>query len=201
MQTSLIKVVGVFAFGLALTLLSGCSEKKPVFQSVDITGVPYAKNFVLTDHEGRQRQLSDFQGKVVVVFFGFVQCPDVCPTSMLELAQVKKLLGSDGERLQGIFITVDPERDSPELLKAYMQNFDPSFLAMYTSPEQLSALAKEFKIYYKKVPGKTETSYTIDHTAGSYVYDTEGRLRLFTRHASGAETLASDIRLLLQEAK
>jgi protein SCO1/2 len=194
------KLSVALAVGMALTVATGCSEKKPVFQSVDITGVPYAKDFILTDHDGKQRQLADFRGKVVVVFFGFVQCPDVCPTSMMELAQVKKLLGADGDRLQGIFITVDPERDTPEVLKAYMQNFDASFLALRTSPEQLPALAKDFKIYYKKVPGKTETSYTIDHTAGSYIYDTQGRLRLFTRHASGAEKIASDIALLLKEA-
>ncbi len=196
-----VKLSVALVVSVALYGTSGCSEKKPVFQSVDITGVPYAKNFVLTDHDGKQRQLADFRGKVVVVFFGFVQCPDVCPTSMMELAQVKKLLGKDGDRLQGIFITVDPERDTPEVLKAYMQNFDSSFLALSTTPEQLPALAKDFKIYYKKVPGKTETSYTIDHTAGSYIYDTQGRLRLFTRHASGAEKIASDVALLLQEAR
>jgi protein SCO1 len=189
------------AVAIALGVASGCSEKKPVFQSVDITGAPYAKDFVLADHHGQQRQLADFRGKVVVVFFGFVQCPDVCPSSMMELAQVKQLLGAEGDRLQGIFITVDPERDTPEVLKAYMQNFDASFLALYTSLEQLPALAKDFKIYYKKVPGKTETSYSIDHTAGSYIYDTQGRLRLFTRHASGAEKIAADVSLLLQEAR
>lgn len=127
---------------------------------MDITGADYARDIPLTDHNGQARHLKDFAGKVVVVFFGFTQCPDVCPTSMQELAEVKKMLGKDGDRLQGIFVTVDPERDTPEVLKAYMANFDPSFLALYGSPEQLAAVAKDFKIYYKKVDGKTPTSYT-----------------------------------------
>jgi len=179
-------------------LLAACSESKPQFKSVDLTGADYAKDFQLTDHNGQPRSLKDFQGKVVVLFFGFTQCPDVCPTSMAELAQVKKLLGKDGDKLQGLFITVDPARDTPELLKAYMANFDPGFLALRGTPEQLAATAKDFKVYYKKVEGKTPTSYTMDHSAASYVYDTQGRLRLYTRYGTGAEALASDIRLLLQ---
>lgn len=179
--------------------LQGCSDKKPQFHSVDITGVNYGKQFALRDPTGAERKLSDFSGKVVVVFFGYTQCPDVCPTSMIELAQVKKLLGKDGDKLQGVFITVDPERDTPAVLKAYMESFDPSFVALYTSIDKLPELAKDFKVYYKKVDGKTATSYTIDHTAGSYVFDTKGALRLFARHASGAETLAADIALLLQQ--
>ncbi|RYF44089.1 MAG: SCO family protein [Comamonadaceae bacterium] len=182
----------------ASTLLAACSETKPQFKSVDLTGADYAKDFQLTDHTGQPRSLKDFQGKVVVLFFGFTQCPDVCPTSMAELAQVKKLLGKDGDKLQGLFITVDPQRDTPELLKAYMANFDPGFLALRGTPEQLATTAKDFKVYYKKVEGKTPTSYTMDHSAASYVYDTQGRLRLYTRYGTGAEALASDIRLLLQ---
>ena len=181
------------------TALLGCTESKPQFNSVDITGVNYGKKFTLNDHNGVERNLTDFAGKVVVVFFGYTQCPDVCPTSMMELAQVKKLLGKDGDKVQGIFITLDPERDTPEVLKAYMESFDASFLALYTTTNNLPTLAKEFKVYYKKVDGKTATSYTIDHTAGSYVFDTKGALRLFTRHASGAEKLASDIKLLLKQ--
>lgn len=186
-------------FALCGGALQGCSEKKPQFHSVDITGANYAKQFTLNDTTGAQRQLSDFSGKVVVVFFGFTQCPDVCPTTLMELAQVKKLLGKDGDRLQGVFITVDPERDTPEVLKAYMESFDASFIALFTSKDKLPELAKDFKVYYKKVDGKTATSYTIDHTAGSYVYDTKGTLRLFTRHASGADKLASDIAVLLKQ--
>ena len=148
------------------------------FRGIDVTGAEYARDLPLTDHNGQQRSLKDFAGKVVVVFFGFTQCPDVCPTSMQELAEVKRSLGADGDRLQGIFVTVDPERDTAEVLKAYMGNFDPSFLALRGSPEQLAAVAKDFKVYYKKVEGKTDTSYTMDHSAGSYVYDPAGRLRV-----------------------
>ena len=133
----------------------------------------------------------------MVLFFGYTQCPDVCPTSMAELAEAKKLLGADGDKLQGLFVTVDPERDTPEVLKAYMANFDPTFLALRGTPEQLAEMAKEYKVYYKKAEGKTPTSYTMDHSAASYVYDTQGRLRLYTRYGSGAQALASDLKLLL----
>ncbi len=183
----------------AAVLFSACSEQKPAFAAIDVTGADYAKNFELTDHNGQVRHLPDFAGKVVVMFFGYTQCPDVCPTSMAELAEVKKSLGADGDKLQGIFVSVDPERDKPEMLKAYMANFDPTFLAMTTTPEKLVDLAKDYKVYYKKVEGKTPTSYTMDHSAGSYVYDTKGRLRLFTRYGSGAAALAADIKLLLKE--
>lgn len=179
-------------------LLSACSESKPTFSSVDITGASYAKDFELTDHNGQVRHLGDFKGKVVVMFFGYTQCPDVCPTSMAELAEVKKALGADGDKLQGLFVTVDPARDTPEVLKGYMENFDPTFLALYTTPDKLADLAKDFKVYYKRVNGKTDTSYTMDHSAGSYVYDTQGRLRLFTRYGSGAKLLAADIQQLLK---
>jgi protein SCO1/2 len=179
-------------------LLSACSEKKAAFASVDVTGADYAKDFALNDFNGQLRHIKDFAGKAVVVFFGYTQCPDVCPTSMAELAEVKKLLGKDGDKLQGIFVTVDPARDTPEILKAYMANFDPTFLALVPTPEQLAATAKDFKMYYKKVEGKTPTSYTMDHSAGSYVYDPKGQLRLFTRYGSGAKVLAGDIQQLLQ---
>lgn len=192
-----IKAVFIWALGVFL-LLSGCTDSKPQFKSVDVTGADFAQNFSLTDHNGKVRTLADFKGKVVVVFFGFAQCPDVCPTTMAELAEVKKLLGKDGERLQGIFITVDPERDTEQVLKAYLQNFDPSFLALRGSPEQTAATAKQFKIYYKKVDGKTPGSYTMDHGAGSYIFDPEGRVRLFTRYGTGAASLVSDIQLLLK---
>lgn len=185
----------------ATVLFSACSEKKVEFRGIDVTGAEYARDLPLTDHNGQQRSLKDFAGKVVVVFFGFTQCPDVCPTSMQELAEVKRSLGADGDRLQGIFVTVDPERDTAEVLKAYMGNFDPSFLALRGSPEQLAAVAKDFKIYYKKVEGKTDTSYTMDHSAGSYVYDTAGRLRVYHRYGSGAAALAADVATLLKESK
>jgi protein SCO1/2 len=182
-------------------LLGACSESnKPAYTSVDITGADYAKDFALTDHKGQARTLKDFQGKIVVMFFGYTQCPDVCPTSLTELAAVKKILGAEGDKLQGLFVTVDPERDTPEIMKAYMANFDSSFLALYAeSPEKLAALAKDYKVYYKKVEGKTKGSYTMDHSAGMYVYDTQGRLRLYSRYGSGAGALAADIQMLLRE--
>ena len=183
----------------ATGLLTACSKAAPQFAAIDVTGADYARDFALTDHNGQARSLKDFKGKVVVMFFGFTQCPDVCPTSMAELAEVKKLLGPDGDRVQGLFVTVDPARDTPEVLKAYMANFDPTFLALYTTtPEQLVALAKDYKVYYKKVDGKTPTSYSMDHSAGSYVYDTRGQLRLYTRYGTGAQPLVNDIRLLLK---
>jgi protein SCO1/2 len=192
--------VALLAAG-GLLPLAGCSDKAPSFVSIDITGADYARDFSLMDHNGQARSIRDFAGKVVVVFFGFTQCPDVCPTAMSELAEIRKLLGADGERLQGIFITVDPDRDTLEVLKAYMANFDPSFLALRpSSPEQLAALAKDFKAYYKKVDGRTPTSYTMDHSAGSYVFDPQGRIRLFTRHGMGAQALAGDLRQLLKPA-
>ena len=186
----------------ATVMLMACTENKPQFKAIDITGADYAKDFAadgaMIDHNGQPRSIKDFAGKVVVLFFGYTQCPDVCPTSMAELAEVKKLLGKDGDKLQGLFITIDPERDTPEVLKAYMANFDPTFLAMRTTPDKLATVAKDFKTYYKKAPGRTDSSYTMDHSAGSYVYDTKGNVRLYTRYGSGAAALASDIALLLK---
>jgi protein SCO1 len=181
-------------------MLVACTEAKPQFKSVDLTGADYGKDFQLTDHNGQPRSLKDFRGKVVVVFFGYTQCPDVCPTSMAELAEAKKLMGADGDKVQGLFITIDPERDTPEVLKAYMANFDPGFLALGGTPEQVAAAAKEFKIFFRKVPGQTATSYTMDHSAASFTFDTQGRLRLYTRYGSGAQVLASDLKLLLNQA-
>lgn len=178
--------------------LAACSPDQPQFKSIDLTGADYAKDFALLDQNGQVRNIKDFAGKVVVVFFGFTQCPDVCPTSMVELAGIKKSLGADGNKLQVVFISVDPERDTPEILKAYMGNFDPSFLALRPSMEQLPVVAKDFKIYYKKVEGRTATSYSMDHSAGNYIYDTQGRLRLYNRYGSGVDGLTQDIRLLLK---
>jgi protein SCO1/2 len=186
----------------ATTLFTACTEKKPEFKAVDITGADYARDFAadgtMLDHNGKPRSIKDFAGKVVVLFFGYTQCPDVCPTSMAEVAEVKKLLGKDGDKLQGLFITIDPERDTPEVLKAYMGNFDPTFLALRAPLDKLAVVAKDFKTYYKKSPGKTDTSYTMDHSAGSFVYDTQGNVRLYTRYGSGAPALASDIALLMK---
>jgi protein SCO1 len=191
------QLLGGFAFA-ALLALSGCGQDKPAFRGVDITGADYAQGWELADHNGQLRTLKDFAGKAVIVFFGYTQCPDVCPTSMQELAEVKRLLGKDGDRLQGVFITVDPERDTAELLKSYMANFDPGFVALRPTLEQLPKVTKDFKIYYKKVEGKTPTSYTMDHSAGSFTFDPQGRVRLYNRYGSGAPALAEDVKILLK---
>jgi protein SCO1/2 len=185
---------------LAGTGLAACSEKKPSFNAVDITGADYAKGFTLSDADGKQRTLADFKGKVVVMFFGYAQCPDVCPTTMSEMAQVKQQLGRDGDKLQVLFVTVDPERDTPPVMKAYMGAFDPGFVALIPTPEQLPALAKDYKVYYKKVEGKTPTSYSMDHSAASFVYDTEGRLRLYARYGAGVPAMVSDLKALLKSS-
>ena len=181
--------------------LAGCFESKPSFVSIDVTGADYARDFSLPDQHGKLRSIKDFAGKIVVVFFGFTQCPDVCPTTMAELAEIRHTLGKDGERVQGIFVSVDPERDTPEVLKAYVENFDASFVALRpASAEQLAAMAKDYKVYYKRVEGRTPTSYTMDHSAGSYIYDTRGQLRLYSRYGMGAKALAGDIAQLLKQA-
>ena len=182
-------------------LLAGC-DRLPFlapsgFHAIDITGANYARELSLTDHEGRRRSLADFQGKVVVVFFGYTQCPDVCPTTMVELVGARKLLGADGERVQGIFVTVDPERDTQELLKNYVTNFDAGFIGLRGDAEETAAAAKHFKVYYNKVPGSAPGLYTVDHTAGSYVFDAKGQVRLFTRYGAGPEALAQDLKILL----
>lgn len=183
----------------AAAALAACSKSAPgpSFHAVDITGADYARDFSLADQFGKNRTLADFKGKVVVVFFGFTQCPDVCPTTMAELAEVKRQLGADGSRLQAVFISVDPERDTPEVLKAYMENFDPSFIALRPTLEQLPVVAKDYKVYYKKVEGKQPGSYSMDHSAGSYLYDPEGRLRLYSRYGSPSTDLMADIKALL----
>ena len=189
----------------ATAALVGCDGKapdggpKPSFKGVDITGAEYARSLALPDADGRPRTLADFKGKVVVVFFGYTQCPDVCPSTMAELSEVKRSLGADGARVQGLFVTVDPERDTAALLKAYVANFGPDLIGLRGTPEQTAAAAKEFKVFFAKVPGKTATSYTVDHTAGSYVFDGTGRVRLFTRYGSGAQALADDLKRLLAE--
>ena len=189
--------VALSAVALSVLGLTACMDPKAAFKGVDITGADYAKELNLPDQNGQVRKIKDFSGKLVVVFFGYTQCPDVCPTTMQELAEVKRLLGADGDKLQAVFVTVDPERDTTELLKAYVENFDPSFVALRPTPEQLPLIAKEFKIYFKRVEGKTPTSYTMDHSAGSYTFDAQGKVRLFNRYGMGAEALAHDFKLLV----
>ncbi|MBK4734746.1 SCO family protein [Noviherbaspirillum pedocola] len=193
---------------LLLAVLAGCSDRagdgKPAaassqaqFRNTDVTGLGYARDFTLTDQNGKPRTLADFRGKAVVVFFGYTHCPDVCPTTMAEMAGVMKELGPQADRVQVLFITLDPARDTPEVLKAYVPAFDPRFLGLSGSQEQIDAVAKEFRVFYQKVPGKEPGSYTLDHTAGSYVFDPQGRVRLFVRHGQGPEPIAHDLKLLL----
>ena len=180
-------------------LLAGCdsSPKASAFQLTDITGAQFARDFQLIDHNGKPRTIADFKGKVVAIFFGYTRCPDACPTTMGELALVMKELGTDAGRLQVLFITVDPERDTPEVLSRYVPAFHPSFLGLYGDAEATARTAKEFRIVYQKQPLK-DGGYSVDHSAGSYLYDTSGRVRLFAQYGQGAQPLLHDIRLLLQ---
>jgi len=182
---------------LVAALLAGCGPSGPKFKNTDITGADWAQDFALTDQAGKPRTLTDFRGKVVVMFFGYVHCPDVCPTTLVELRDVMEKLGEDGKRVQVLFVTLDPERDTPELLAQYVPVFHPSFLALYGNLEQTARVAKEFKVFYQKVPGPTPGDYSMDHTAGSYVFDPNGRVRLFVRQGQIGD-LVADIRILLQ---
>lgn len=173
------------------------SPAQSSFKNTDVTGLDYAKDFAMTDHTGKTRTLADFKGKAVVVFFGYTQCPDVCPTTMAEMASVMQQLGPLSEKVQVLFVTVDPDRDTPELLSKYVPSFDARFLGLVGDKAATEKMAKEFRVFYQKVPGKEPGSYTMDHTAGSYVFDPQGRLRLFVRHGQGAEPIAHDLKLLL----
>ena len=177
--------------------LAGCTEKTEPFVNTDITGIEYARDFKLTDHNGTPRTLADFKGKAVLVFFGYTQCPDVCPTTMAEMAAVMQKLGKDADRLQVLFITLDPDRDTQALLSQYVPAFDKRFLGLRGDAAATAKVAKDFKVFYQKVPGKDPGNYTIDHTAGSYVFDPQGRTRLFVRHGQGPEPIVHDIKLLL----
>lgn len=199
-------VLSLTGFSLALT---GCDQaaapvggaaKTASFKAMDISEAGYAHVLKLPDVDGKLRSLDEFKGKVVFVFFGFTQCPDVCPTTMATLAEVRRRLGPDGARLQGIFVSIDPERDTPEVLKAYVHAMDDSFIGLRGDAEQTREAATEFKIYYQKVPTKDGKSYTMDHTAGAYIFDTQGRVRLFSRYGESADALTGDIRQLLAEA-
>ncbi len=174
------------------------SPANSAFTNTDVTGLGYARDFALTDHTGKPRTLADYKGKAVVVFFGYTQCPDVCPTTMVEMANVMKELGPQASKVQVLFVTVDPERDTQELLSKYVPAFDPSFVGLYGDQAATDKVAKEFRVFYQKVPGKTPGSYTMDHTAGSYVFDPEGHIRLFVRHGQGPDPIAHDLKLLLK---
>ena len=181
------------------SILAGCHSGQPAFESTDITGADFGRSFSLTDHAGKQRTLQDFRGKVVVVFFGFTHCPDVCPTTLAELANAIRKLGPAGEQVQVLMVTVDPARDTPELLAQYVTAFDPRFLALRGTTDETSRVAKEFKVIFQKVAGPAPQNYSMDHSAGSYIFDRQGRLRLYVAYGRGADVFAHDIDLLLKQ--
>jgi len=188
-----------FLFLFLVLVLSGCGEKQaPHFQATDITGVDYARDFRLTDQTGKMRTLADFRGKVVAIFFGYTHCPDVCPTTLSDFAMAMKLMGKDADKVQVIFVTVDPQRDTRAVLAQYVPAFNSSFLGMYTSLTDTAALAKSFKVFYQKQPADARGRYTVDHSAGTYIYDTQGRLRLYMAYGEGPKAIAHDILLLLK---
>jgi protein SCO1/2 len=184
----------------ALALVAGCSPQAPSFKGADITGASFGRELSLTGHDGKPRTLADFRGKAVAVFFGFTQCPDVCPTALSTAAEAMRRLGPDAARVQVLFVTIDPERDSAELLSRYVPAFHPSFLGLYGDAEATARAAKEFKVFYRKVPGQTPETYTMDHTAGMYLFDPQGRLRVFESHGQGADALTHDLAELLRSS-
>jgi len=191
----------VLVGSLSLLTLAGCDRfslgsKAPTFNSTDITGAEFARRLELPDVDGQPRTLADWKGKVTVVFFGYTQCPDVCPTTMADLAAIRKSLGADGDKLQSVFVTIDPERDTPEVLKAYVANFGPGFTALRGTPDQTAAAAKEFKVFYAKVPGRNGGSYTMDHSAASFVFDPAGRVRLYVPYGGDSKKFAADLKLI-----
>lgn len=190
-------VLAACAVGLAFAM-TGCGNNAPAFDNLDITGnSQFGSAFALPDTKGKTRTLGDFKGKAVVLFLGYTHCPDVCPTTMAELSQAMQQLGPDAARVQVLFVTVDPARDTPEVLSQYVHAFNPSFIGLRPNETQLAQFAKDFRVYYAKVPGKTPDSYTMDHTAASYVFDPSGKLRLFARDGQGATPWVHDLKLLL----
>lgn len=185
---------------LVLALVLAACDGSPKFRGTDITGADYGRTLALTGHDGKPRKLEDFRGKVVVLFFGYTRCPDVCPTTLVEMSVAMKALGKDADRVQVLFVTVDPSRDTPDVLSKYVPAFDPRFLGLYGDEETTRRVAKEFKIFYEKVEGGAPGAYTVNHSAQSYVFDTKGRLRLFERHDRLGEDLPPDLRALLKEA-
>lgn len=184
---------------LAALALAACSPEGPKFRSTDITGAEFGRELALNGHDGKPRTLADFRGKAVLVFFGYTHCPDVCPTTLADAAQALKALGKDGDRVQVLFVTVDPERDTPEVLARYVPAFDARFLGLHGDAAAIQKAAKEFKIYYEKRPGKAPGEYTMDHSGQSYVFDAQGRIRLLLRHDRLSQDLAGDLRALLGE--
>ena len=185
------------ALNVLALVLAGCGGDAPKFSGVDLTGAGWGRDFSLQDPDGKTRTLADFRGKYVLVFFGFVLCPDVCPTALVRAAEMKKKLGADGAKVQVLFVTVDPERDSAALMREYTTAFDPSFLGLRADAEGTKRVADEFKVYYEKVP--TGSSYTVNHSAMTYVFDPRGRLRLGLKHTQSADEYASDLRALMKQ--
>ena len=188
---------------VALVLLAAlaavaCGPEAPKFMASDVTGTSFGHDFSLIDHNGMPRTLADYRGKAVVVFFGYTQCPDFCPTTLAELAEAMKRLGPDAERVQVLFVTVDPERDTPALLKNYVPAFDPRFIGLYGDADATARTAKEFKVVYQKRPGQTPGTYTMDHSAGTFIFDPNGKLRVYVGYGQGAEVFAHDIKALLK---
>jgi protein SCO1/2 len=185
---------------LAALVVAGCGPASPRFQGSDVTGASFGRDFRLIDHNGNPRTLADFRGKAVVVFFGYTQCPDFCPTTMSELAAAMQKLGPDARRVQVLFVTVDPERDTRDVLARYVPAFDPSFLGLYGDEKATAETAKEFKIIYQKQPGREPGSYSVDHSAGTYIFDPQGRLRVYENYGPGPEVYAHDLREVLKPA-
>lgn len=184
------------AIWAALALLSACAPEP--FLGTDITGADYGKDFHLTDHYGKPRSLADFRGRAVLLFFGYTRCPDVCPTTLSEAALAMKALGEDAKRVQVLFVTLDPERDTRELLAQYVPAFHPDFLGLSGDSAATAKVARDFKVFYQKQPGGTPGGYTLDHSAGSFVFDPSGRLRLYFGYGKGGDALTHDLRILLK---
>ena len=193
-------VLSRLAAVLAVAALAGCGPSAPTFLASDVTGTSFGRDFELVDHQGQRRTLADFRGKVVVLFFGYTHCPDVCPTTLAELAEAMKQLGPDARRVQVLFVTVDPDRDSQELLAKYVPAFDPTFLGLRGDADATARTTKEFKLIVQKQPGATPESYTVDHSAGTFVFDPQGRLRLYASYGQGTDVFVHDIRALLASA-
>lgn len=192
------RLVAAAAASALLLALAACAPEGPKFKTSDVTGASFGRDFALTDANGKARTLADFRGKAVVVFFGFTQCPDVCPTTLATLAEAMKQLGADADRVQVLFVTIDPARDTAELLRNYVPAFDKRFLGLYGDDDATQRVAREFKIIYQKQPGSTPETYTMDHSAGTYIFDAQGRLRLFVNHGQGPEVFAHDLRAILR---
>ena len=185
--------------GLAMAPLHGCKQPEAAqsFKSTNVTGIDSGKDFRLTDHLGQLRTLSDFKGKIVVLFFGYTHCPEACPNTLTELALVMKRLGPDADKVQVLFITLDPERDTQAILAQFVPSFNPKFIGLYGTPAQIAETAKEYRLFYSKEPGKSPGNYTLDHSVGTYIYDQSGRLRLHAAYGQGVDALVHDIKLLL----